>query len=339
MRPVLAPEPVGAMRADGAPTFSVVIAAYNAAETIGEAVDSALGQTVAPLEVIVCDDGSTDDIEGALRPYAGRLKLLRKENGGPSSARNLAARAASGEFVAVLDADDVFLPERLEALGELGAARPDLDVLATDVYLEVDGARRGHFNGPANPFEVADQPRAILERCFAHNGALRRARMGAVGWLDEQLHAAEDWDLLIRLILSGSRAGCVDEPLAVYRMTPGSITADRARALRYRVLALEKAAARPGLEPRLRPALETSLRGHRARAEAAEAESALRSGAPDARDRSLAVAMGRGQGPTTRLKALVAALAPKVTARVLARRARAGRPSSRLERPAERRAR
>ena len=190
------------MRADGAPTFSVVIAAYNAAETIGEAVDSALGQTVAPLEVIVCDDGSTDDIEGALRPYAGRLKLLRKENGGPSSARNLAARAASGEFVAVLDADDVFLPERLEALGELHHPPP---------------RRMSTSRSTARGGDTSTAPRTHsklpISRGRSSNGASRTTvhcagrGWGAVGWLDEQLAAAEDWDLLIRLILWGRGPG------------------------------------------------------------------------------------------------------------------------------------
>src|SRR5712692_3660025 len=135
----LAPDPPGTITRGKRPSFSVIIAAYQAAATIGEAVDSALGQTLTPLEVIVCDDGSTDDIERALAPYRDRIVLLRKENGGEASAKNAAARAASGVFVAILDADDAYLPERLEALGELAAARPDLDILSSDAYLELDG--------------------------------------------------------------------------------------------------------------------------------------------------------------------------------------------------------
>src|SRR5256885_260794 len=78
------------------PTFSVVIAAYQAAATIGEAVESALEQSVAPHEVIVCDDGSTDDLERALARYRGRIELRRKPHGGSASARNAAVEAASG---------------------------------------------------------------------------------------------------------------------------------------------------------------------------------------------------------------------------------------------------
>ncbi len=160
-----------------------------------------------------------------------------------------------------------------------------------------------------------------------------------VGGFDEDLVTAEDWDLWIRLILSGSRAGTVDEPLAVYRMTPASLTADRAPALRDRVRALEKVAHRPDLDLRLRPVLDRSLAAHRARADLAAAEAALRDGAPDARRRALAVAVGDGHAARTRIKAALAALAPRLTGRVLGRRARGGRASSRLARPGERRGR
>src|SRR5881397_737144 len=147
------------------PSFSVIIAAYQAAHTIGEAVESALEQTSPPHEVIVCDDGSTDDLAGTLTPYGGRIVLLRKENGGAASARNVALRAASGEFVAQLDSDDAFLPTRLEALGELAGARPDLDILATDANFEVDGHVVGRFYG-SQPFPIEHQRTAIFDRCF-----------------------------------------------------------------------------------------------------------------------------------------------------------------------------
>src|SRR5438046_1126481 len=95
------------------PDFSVVIPAYNAAATIGDAVESALTQTLAPHEVIVCDDGSTDDLDGALSPYRNRIVLIIKKNGGEGSAKATASAAATGDFVVVLDADDVFAAERL----------------------------------------------------------------------------------------------------------------------------------------------------------------------------------------------------------------------------------
>ena len=173
----VAPEPDGPLAGGPVPTFSVIIAAYQAADVIGDAIESALEQTEPPLEVIVCDDGSTDDIERALRSYRDRIVLLRKENGGEASAKNAASRAASGDFVVILDADDVFLPERLEALGELARARPDLDILTTDATLEVDGRVVRRCYTDAFRFEVADQRRGILEQNFVFGlAAARRER-------------------------------------------------------------------------------------------------------------------------------------------------------------------
>jgi glycosyltransferase involved in cell wall biosynthesis len=158
--------------------------------------------------VIVCDDGSTDDLEAALEPFRERIVLLRKENGGEASAKNAAARAASGEFLAILDADDLYAPERLEALAELAIARPDLDVLTTDALLDLDGraVRRCYMDQFA--FETGDQRAAILRRNFVFGlAAVRRERFLAAGGFDESLRYATDWDLWVRLILEGARVG------------------------------------------------------------------------------------------------------------------------------------
>ena len=110
MRPVLAPPPRGTVEPGEAPTFSVVIAAYDAAGTIRDAVGSALAQTLPASDVVVCDDGSTDELEQALAPYADRITFLRQANGGEGVAKNAAVRAARGEFAVFLDADESSRP-------------------------------------------------------------------------------------------------------------------------------------------------------------------------------------------------------------------------------------
>ena len=198
----LAPAPEPGLQPGPVPTFSVVIPAYQAADTVGEAVASVFAQTVAPEELIVVNDGSTDDIEGALAPYRERITLISKENGGRASALNLGVGEANGEYVSFLDADDAYQPERIEALGALASMRPDLDLLVTDASLEVEGRIVGRFCAET-PFAVEDQRLAILDRCFIVCPCVRRARLLDVGGFYEAFRFSEDWDCWIRLIMRG----------------------------------------------------------------------------------------------------------------------------------------
>jgi glycosyltransferase involved in cell wall biosynthesis len=312
------PLPVGAQ-----PSFSVLVASYNAAATVGDAVASALAQSLAPLEVVVCDDGSSDDLAGALEPYAGRIRLVRRENGGEGAAKNTAAAAASGTFLVFLDADDTFAPTRLERLAACAVARPDLDVLTTDAHLVVDGARVGRCYSPSWPFEVADQRREILRRNFVFGlAAVRRERFKAIGGFDPQFSHAVDWDLWIRLILSGSRVGLVTEPLAEYRLGRSSLSADRARLLRGRAAVLAKAAHLGALTEAERTAVLALANENRANATMVEAWVALRDRRPGARSLAFRVARERGLPAGTRLKAIAAVAVPAVGG-ALVRRAEA----------------
>jgi len=298
------------------PTFAVVIPAFEAAATIGEALASLRAQTRPAEEIIVCDDGSRDDLERALEPHREEIQLLRQEHGGVAAARNRLLRAATADFVVPLDADDVYAPTRLQRLAELAAAGPDLDILATDALLVSDGETVGRF-GAGTPFAAGDQVEAILDRCFVICPAMRRERLLEIGGYDEALRTAEDWDACIRLILAGSRAGLVDEPLLEYRLGSESLTASRVETLRERVYMLEKAAAIPGLDPARRRAAERAVSHHRARALEQEAREAVAEGAPDARRRLVAVAGSRAVSLRTRLGALAGATAPSLLRRLV----------------------
>jgi glycosyltransferase involved in cell wall biosynthesis len=286
-----APDPVAAVEPLPAPpSFSVVVPAFEAAGTIAETLESVLAQSPPPQEVIVVDDGSGDRTEETLAPFASRIRLIRHPvNRGVAAARNSGLRECSGDFVLIVDADDVLLPGRLAALGLLGQQRPDLDLLCTDVFFEADGRRRGRFFD-RNPFPVDEQRAAILEWCFPIHPAARRRRLEDLGGFDESLRTAEDWDCAIRLVLSGSLVGLYDQPLELYRIRPGSLSDTRAETLRDRVQMLEKVESGPFLRPEDRPALARSLRAQRHRATLAEAQSALAAEAVDARRRGLALA-------------------------------------------------
>jgi glycosyltransferase involved in cell wall biosynthesis len=322
VRPILAPPPQGPIEPGPTPSFSVIIAAYQAADSVGNAVSSALDQTVAPHEVIVCDDGSTDDIEGALESFGDRIVLLRQENRGEGPAKNAAARAASGDYVVILDADDVFMPERIEALGEVARARPDLDVLVTNALIEVDGHAARRLYDEERRFDVRDQRSAILEGNFVSHPAVRRSRYLEAGGYGESRLTHNDWECFIRLIFTGSSVGLVEQPLLRWRVHAGAMSSDQADAAIRRVATLELATADLDMSPSERAVLERSLARHRREAALMEAKQALRDGAPDARRRSMAIARDRDYPLTSRLKALAGALSPRIMGRLLARQDR-----------------
>jgi hypothetical protein len=320
---VAAPPAKGPLAPVPPPTFSVVIAAYEAAETIGAALESALAQSAPPHEIVVCDDGSTDDLDVALAPFRERIVLVRKENGGEASAKNAAARAATGDFVAILDADDVYLPGRLEALGALAAARPDLDLLTTDAYLEVDGRVLRRVYGDDWTFEVVDQRREIMRRNFVFgHAAVRRDRLLAVGGFDERIRFTTDWECWMRLILGGSRAGAVLEPLARYRVRRTSLSADRTQMTAGRIQSLRTGLEHPALRPEERETARATLAALERELAISRLRDAVRSGGPGTRRRALGLAFGRGVPPATRVKALAAALAPAFVGRLVRRRDR-----------------
>jgi glycosyltransferase involved in cell wall biosynthesis len=297
------------------PSFSIVIAAYEAAATIARAVSSALEQTAPAHEVIVVDDGSRDDLADALAAFGGAVTTIRQENRGAGAARNRAAAAATGEFLVILDADDAYHPRRLEALGELSRDRPDLDLITTDARLVVDGKPVGTF-AAYTPFVTENQRTAIFESCFLGGWpAIRRSRFERIGGFDETLRIAEDWDCWLRAILDGAVAGFVDEPLYDYALHGGGLSANRAPSLWQRARMLEKAAVNPNLQVDERPALERALRANRSRAVMADVQAALYgSGArrPLARH-----ALSRRVELRTREMALLAAAAPPLARRLM----------------------
>lgn len=321
---VAAPPPAGPLEAGvSAPTFSVLITAYQVADYVGNAVASALSQTKPPHEVVVCDDGSTDDIEGALAPFRDEIVLLRQENRGVASARNRAAAAASGDFLAILDADDTYLPDRLAAFGRLATERPDLDVLTTDAYLEVNRQVVRRAYTPSWPFPVDDQRAEILRRNFVFGlAAVRREVLLRAGGWDESLRFAEDWDCWVRLVLDGSRVGCVLEPLARYRVREDSLSTNHVAMLEGQIEVLEKALT----HPRVRPEEDLVARGTIARLGKELAvdrlREALRTRAAGVRRHAAAIATDRAAPLRTRLKAAAAAVAPGAVAFLLNRRDR-----------------
>ena len=143
------------------PLVSIVIDNYNYAEFVGEAIESALAQTYRHLEILVVDDGSTDDSASIIGRYADRVEVVLKQNGGQASAINLGAARARGEIVIFLDADDVLLPHIVAAVADAYRAQPNL-AKAEYMLAVVDAA--GRRTGELRPSEHLRPPSGDLRR-------------------------------------------------------------------------------------------------------------------------------------------------------------------------------
>lgn len=218
-----------------APTFSVVIPAYNAADTLGEAIDSVLAQTRPDFEVIVINDGSTDDTAAVAAGFTDpRVRVYSQENAGPSAARNRGIAQAVGEYVSSLDSDDLWLPDYLAEMGRALEENPRAGFAYTRAWV-LDASDRfrtvptGARHRPPTPMPPRDQFIAeLLRECCVNAPTIRRTALEQVGGYDESLSHGEDWELWLRLANSGFEAVRVAGPLTIYRNRPGSHSADQA---------------------------------------------------------------------------------------------------------------
>jgi glycosyltransferase involved in cell wall biosynthesis len=226
---------------DGTPAFSVVMAAHDSARTIRAAIESVRLQTRPDWELLVVDDGSTDDTAAIAAGVADeRVRLLSQANGGPSSARNAGLRASRAPVVCTLDSDDLWLPHYLETVGSVLAEDDAVDVVYTDAWVldDVRGRVRRttemHYQRP--PSGGDDPPAFLLEllqRNFVYNSvALRRRVLERVHGYDERLWTGEDWELWLRIAAAGFRFHRVASPLAVHRDHPGTLSSDAERMRR-----------------------------------------------------------------------------------------------------------
>lgn len=219
--------------------FSVVIAVYNGEKTIRRAIESVLAQTLPPREIIVVDDGSTDETYRIVSRYGPPVKVLRQPNQGVAAARNAGVEAAQGEWVAFLDADDCYYPDRLALTAEIIQRHPEVDFVTSDFdYCDQEG------NLLRRSLESTDLGRRLLaqEGMFAfleatdfgdfienhfgdtHTLTLPRRTFLELGGYPQEFAVCEDVHLLIRLCLRSQVAGVIKQPLAAYVIHPHSAT-------------------------------------------------------------------------------------------------------------------
>lgn len=220
--------------------ISVIIPAYNRAKLLTEAVGSVLEQKDVPedVEIIVVDDGSTDNTTEALAALTGKIAYIRHEHSGVSKSRNLGISRSSGEWIAFLDSDDLWLPGKLRAQMKFFSDHPETLLCQTGEIWVRNGRR-------VNPRKYHEKPSgycfpSLLERCLVSPSSVvvRRRVFDLVGLFDESLPACEDYDLWLRI---GCRfhIGLVEKPLIIKRGGhPDQLSANVANLDKYRIEAI-----------------------------------------------------------------------------------------------------
>jgi glycosyltransferase involved in cell wall biosynthesis len=235
------------------PLVSVVMPAFNVDWCVRRAVDSILAQTFRAWELIVVNDGSTDDTRGVLASYGNAIRVINQENRGMSAARNAGIRAAQGSLVAFLDADDCWLPEKLAQQVELLQRRLEIGFCSTSARIESPG---GEF---LNLWQCPNKGTDVLQTLFAENAAIaggcsavvvRKELLDQVGLFDERLRGFEDPDLWIRLAAVTGYA-CIDEALVVVVRRENSVSRNLHEMRKAALISMSKN----------RPLLPAHLRG------------------------------------------------------------------------------
>jgi glycosyltransferase involved in cell wall biosynthesis len=190
---------------------SVIIPAYNVAHYIGETLDSVFAQTYPHLEVIVVNDGSPDtsELEKVLEPYRDRIVYLTQENRGLSGARNTGLRAAKGALVALLDADDLWLPSYVEEQARYLRNNPDKHLVYCDAEIFGEGIAPGVYYMQLNPnIGDATAEAIISKRCTVFVSVTARAAALRELGFDESLRSCEDFDCWIRMTAAWPNSTC-----------------------------------------------------------------------------------------------------------------------------------
>lgn len=233
-----------------APLVSVIVPAYRAAPYIAATLDSVLAQTFRDFEIIVVNDGSPDrdELEKVLAPYRGRITYLSQDNQGPAGARNTGITAARGDYVALLDADDLWDPGHLEAQLALLHADPSLDMIYADARIIGDVPERGHTVMELSPSagEVTFE-RLVMRQCTVHIcvSVVRRRALLSAGLFDPAFRGTEDIDMWLRIVRQGGRIAYQRRVLGRYRRHAGSLSSDRVAMIEGFLAVLTKAAQDP----------------------------------------------------------------------------------------------
>ena len=226
------------------PLVSVIIPTYNSGHFVSAAIQSALAQTYQPLEVIVVDDGSTDDTKERISAWEGSIHYVRQPNRGPAAARNRGITLARGDLIAFLDADDVWLPQKLQKQVELLRHRPEAGMVHSALYYWNEGTDNREVRNDSHSEKHGHCYQSFFDRCGVTPSTIivRREVLARIGGFDESIRrpSTEDYDLCFRIARYYELA-YIDEPLILYRLHAANGSKNTATLLESQLYVLEKA--------------------------------------------------------------------------------------------------
>jgi glycosyltransferase involved in cell wall biosynthesis len=307
-----------------APAVSVIVPAYRTADYIAAALESVLAQSFRDFEIVVVNDGcpESDRLERALEPYRSRIRYIRKENGGPGSARNAGILAAEAPLVAMLDSDDIWDPEYLSVHTEMFRQDPSIDAVYPNAVFFGDTSEAGRTFMEMYPSTGAVTFLSLIARRTMVSAFVtaRRETLIRAGLYDTQFSVGEDLALWLRIAKMGGRIVYHTRPLVRYRRRAGSLTVDNLKSLEQVGLVLEKIGATLELNAEERRALDRELESIRAGAALERGRIALRARDWTTARRNLEEANRHFRAPKTALLIVALRFAPWLVGPAVRRR-------------------
>lgn len=251
------------MRSHPAPMFSIITPAYNSAAYIAETITAVLGQTFGGFELIIADDGSTDDTIEVVRKTAGgdrRIRIVDAPHGGPASARNAALAVARGRIIALLDSDDVWTPDYLAEQLKMIERCPGGGVVTANAINrggDLDG--RALWAATSGSRTLAVRDLILEENAVCIMSVFRREVFERIGGFDPRFNGNEDYEFWLRAANAGFGIIQNLRPLGYYRRRSGSVSSDEARTIEGIIRVLESVSSRHGPIERERGVIEYKL--------------------------------------------------------------------------------
>jgi glycosyltransferase involved in cell wall biosynthesis len=315
-------ETMQANQSNSTPKVSIIIPSYKTADLIAACLDSVFAQTYSDFEAIVINDGSPDtaQLDKVLEPYLDRIVYIKQENKRAAGARNNGIRQARGQYIALLDSDDTWMPDHLSSQMQLFADDPSLDLVYSNGLL---------LGGPSQEFEFMEKcpstgeatfEALIVERCqipISTVVARKRTLVGA-GCFDESLLRCDDYDMWVRAAFHGAKIGYTRQVQArLFVGRPGSLSQSNARMIEGYWNILEKFKRTLPLEAADREVVEKRAALIRARYLLEEGKCKLEEHHFDEGRQLISEANGYLQRPSLRAALLGLSIAPGATAKFI----------------------